>query len=106
MNKWKQTLQLSDVWQSGDVPESEVHNVGKIIAKRMRKLYPDYADYDKYGYEFEEMIDRFDSIITLDEYQKDPEDYNFFGPDDEFNDVMECLYDWADANKLWIDTRG
>lgn len=105
MRKWLKTLDLTSVWQNGDVPESEVHLVGKYIAKQLRKLYPDFADWDKWGSGLDDLIDRFDSILTLESYLEDPADYNYVSPFDEFNGYMSELYDFADAERLWIKTR-
>lgn len=104
MNKWKKTLDLTPVWQNGKVPESEVHLVGQYIAKQLRKLYPDYEDYDKWGFELEELIEQFESVITLEEYEKCPEAYSYYGPYKEFNGYMQVLYDFAYYNGLWVKT--
>jgi hypothetical protein len=105
MRKWLKTLDLTPVWQNGDVPESEVHLVGKYIGEQLRKLYPDYEDWDKLGFEFRDMIEAFDNILTLEEYNSDVEGYDGFTPYRDFNARMEELYDFADTERLWVKTR-
>jgi len=103
MNNWKNKLNLSDIWQNGDVLESEVHLVGKEIANRLRKLYPDYTNYDKYTFYLEEVIDSFDNLLSLEEYNSDDSWKDAYTPYDDFNARMSDLYDWADEDKrLWI----
>lgn len=99
MNNWKNKLNLSDIWQSGDVPESEVHLVGKEIAVRLRMVYPDYED-DEVLYE---IITAFKNLLSLEEYNSDGSWADAYTPYDDFNARMSDLYDWADEDKrLWI----
>lgn len=103
MNNWKNKLILTDIWQNGDVPESEVHLVGKEIANRLRSIYPDYEDYDKHTFYLEEVIDSFDNLLSLEEYNSDESWADAYTPYDDFNARMSDLYDWADEDKrLWI----
>lgn len=51
--KWDKVLNLKDIWDR-NIPESDMPELGKIIAKRLRRLYSeeflqlyDWADYDK-----------------------------------------------------------
>lgn len=100
MNHWKKKLILTDIWQNGDVPESEVHLVGKEIANRLKMLYPDYVADDV----LYEIISAFDNLLSLEEYNSDPSpNWPDFTPYDDFNARMSDLYDWADEDKrLWI----
>lgn len=99
MNNWKNKLNLSDIWQNGDVPESEVHLVGKEIAKRLKRIYPDYVANEV----LEEIIYSFDNLLSLDEYNSDSSWQDAYTPYDDFNARMSDLYDWADQDKrLWI----
>lgn len=103
MNNWKKKLNLSDIWQNGDVPESEVHLVGKEIANRLKKLYPDYLDNIKFvGTGIDDIILGFENLLSLEEYDED-RDYYEVTPYADFNARMSDLYDWADEDKhLWI----
>lgn len=99
MNNWKKKLILTDIWQNGDVPESEVHLVGKEIANRLRSVYPDYAP----DVVLDEIITAFENLLSLDEYNSDPSWADAYTPYDDFNARMSDLYDWADEDKrLWI----
>ena len=104
MTKWLKTLDLTSVWQCGNVPEAEVHEVGKYIAKELRRLYPDYDDVDKWGFELSNLIDDFDNILTLEEYESDVIGFDGFTPYADFNERMSQLYDFADMHKLWVKT--
>jgi hypothetical protein len=107
MKKWLKTLDLTSVWQGGDVPESEVHIVGKYIAKQLALLYPFYADFEhpKFDYTLYDLVEAFDNVLALDEYNSDVEGYGDFTPYEDFNARMSELYDFADANSLWVKTR-
>jgi hypothetical protein len=104
MTKWLKTLDLTSVWQNGDAPESDVHMIGKYIAEQLRLLYPDYTDSDKWGFELENLIEDFDNILTLEEYENDTIGFDGFTPYADFNERMRQLYDFADTHKLWVKT--
>ena len=118
MNKWKYTLDLSVVWDNdGDGwDDSNIHMLGKIIAKRLKRLFPDYKDTEKRGFVLEEIIDEMENgICTLERaaaINKDNRTYceeqdlywHEVIPLDDFNNVMAELYGWADRERLWVRT--
>lgn len=106
MNKGNKTLQLKDVWKNGEWYDENVHELGKIIAKRLKLLYKDYEDYDKYGYQLEELIESFEDVLTIeraDSINENDEEFTPVSPLEDFNNVMAELYDWADGERLWIN---
>lgn len=78
MSNWTNTLNLKDLWEARKDSNITLQKMGKIIAKRIRKLRC-YKDND---FELEEIAYSFEFI---------EEDV------DEFDDVLEQLYDWADS---------
>lgn len=56
------------------VDDSNVHELGKSIAKRIKKLLPDYEDADKWGFQLLEIIESLESICTLQEANEIKED--------------------------------
>lgn len=94
--RWDKTLDLSDVWDNGNVPDEEIPNLGKEIAKRLRCMYSAKAFSE--DYELVEIVESFDNIITVEEALSD-NDCSIEWITEEFNLAMENLYDWADYNK-------
>ena len=114
MNKWNKTLELKDVWNNVEWTDENVHELGKIIATRLKRLYKDYEDYDKYGGVLEDLILAFEDSLTIeraDEINSDNEQWCLengqefvpITPLEDFNNVMAELYDWADGERLWIN---
>lgn len=94
MNKrWKHTVNFKHFWES-DIP---VEEKGKLAAKELRsRLLQHYPEY----WELEEIIDMFDCVSG----DTDSEGGTNWTAVEDFDERMRCLYDWADANMVWVST--
>lgn len=79
MANWQRTLPLKDVW-----PTEDVHVIASAIADRLPKLKP-LGDWHL-DEERDDIADEFKSLAD------DPTAHA-----DDFNCVLERLYDWADT---------
>jgi hypothetical protein len=81
MANWQRTLDVSDVWDDGDIP-----TIAKLAADRLEKIdpFPEGSDEEE---------TRLDLIEELREVADDPE----ASPRD-FDYVWEHVYDWADTS--------
>jgi hypothetical protein len=88
MNKWQYTLDVKEAWQK--VGEGQdISSFCKILVKELN-LIPDYLKDDELG----DLIDYFTSM-------SEDEDVSI----EEFDHVLNDLYNWADTDKrLWIGT--
>lgn len=93
--RWDKILDLTDIWNNGDVSEADIPALGKEITERLRCMYS--AKFFMDDAELSEIVDEFDSILTQEEI--DSGDYCFESVTDNFNCCMERLYNWADENK-------
>lgn len=84
MANWKHTLDISDIWDAG----LEMDELGRKIARKLSRKFSSLLDFDSgnYDIELEYIIDCFDNITEFDDVS----------PEEEFDDVMEQLYNWAD----------
>lgn len=99
---WCKTLDLSDIWNNGDVAVADIPALGKEIAKRLRCLYSD--KFITEDYELVDVIERLEDIITVEQVLSD-DYYSMEWITEEFDCAMENLYDWADYhNRLCIIT--
>lgn len=84
MANWKHVLDISDIWDAG----LEMDDLGRRIATRLTNEFESILDdeLDNFDEELEEIIYRFNSITGYDDTT----------PEEEFDDVLNQLYDWAD----------
>lgn len=83
MANWKKKLDLKDLAEKFDNEEMTATEVGQEVSKRLAELYPE----GQRDLEIEDFIARFNEI----------ED------EDEFDSLIDELYDWGDADhRLWI----
>lgn len=112
MRKWKHELNLKDVWNDGEWTDENVHELGRIIAQRMKRLSKHFEE----TYEWEEILESMDCICTVelaDELNEDNEQWHYdnnqtgefhpIDPLEEFNGWMAALYDFADSEDIWIN---
>ncbi|MHC4180735.1 MAG: hypothetical protein ACYSWU_24815 [Planctomycetota bacterium] len=84
--QWLHTLPLKDIWTWWETAKEQSHpqELGRRVAERIRKQ-PWFEDYD----ELDDFAGQFELVEDI----------------DEFDDVLEELYDWADVDKrCWVKT--
>lgn len=89
MANWKLHIDISNIWDK----------------------YPDEIDFEEFKSsiisELNTYIDQINEIFGEDEaieYENIVNDLNDTEDEDEFNYAWQNLYDWADANLVWIET--
>lgn len=84
MANWQRTLVLKDVWPKFREDELSVQEVAKVVSERLAELKPfNVKHIDK---QKEELVDEFEALSE----DEDADTNNF-------DDVLERLYDWADT---------
>jgi len=108
MANWKYTLSLKDFYHSDDL---SINKKAEMVAERIEKTFPkNWFDFDSDSYkeEINEILDDF-RWLSVDGDMRENDT-------DEFDNIMEDLYDWADQevepyrkwppNKMcWIETQ-
>lgn len=91
---WKRSIKLKDLL-SDDGSTENVRRVAAEMATRLKRL----RDYDEDGIDdFSSTVEELADIATC----KDS-DYSLeFTPLMHFNACLEAIYDWADAERVWI----
>ena len=86
MAKWNYTIDFSDFYHSETMT---VEDKGKQIAARLEAMFAkslNGLDEDNFDPELEEIIYQFQNITGYDDVS----------PVEEFDEIMEGLYNWAD----------
>lgn len=95
---WKETLDLSDVWDKKEWDDENVQELGKIIGERIRKLKAfDEEDWIFVG----DCVERFENVYPFEEFIADEGELPYT-PIEDFDEAMRELYDWADDNRVWV----
>ena len=119
MNRcWNKTIDLSLRWRE-DWTDENVHEMGKWTSEQIKKVIKDWNDYDKYGFELQELLEHFENICTKQEATEiNTDNYNFYlkelsegkesfhfdiVPMEEYDECMRTLYDMADRERWWIE---
>lgn len=98
--RWKEKLDLSDVWESQTWTNENVQQLGVIVAKRIKKL----KAYDEDDWIFYcDCVERFENIYPYQEYIEDIGSGFDLTPTEDFDVAMMSLYDWADDNRVWVN---
>lgn len=82
---WKHTINIKDLLTADDESPREIERTAKAIAERLRKASPEPSDELRY------IIEEFEDISAEDKR-----------PLLLFNDTLDSLYDWADAERIWL----
>lgn len=82
MANWLHTLKIKDEWQSAKNDEISHHELARCISNKLQMIRNKMSDHD---FTLDELIDEFDGIAQDKEADVD-----------EFDDVMQRLYDWGD----------
>lgn len=87
MAKWKATLDIREDWQAAEREQISV----QVLCER---LIPKLEDIGR------KLNDNLSDFIT--ELQEIVDDPN--AEFDDFDEVLEDLYDWADDNRVWVES--
>ena len=91
MPNWKQTIDLSDIWDEVTEDETRVGEICTVIADRLEALIPGAAD-EKDANVMRSFIQAFRDLVD------DEPDFA------KFNYYWADFYDWADSGyKMWIE---
>lgn len=87
---WQFRLNIKPEWAKAKDGKITVQELAKVIAAKLDKI--DFGNDDA-NYESETLVEQFEEISRDETAGRD-----------EFDDVMEELYDFADASALWVST--
>jgi hypothetical protein len=79
MARWKHTLRIKEEWNACKEGAISVTELTQVIIKKLKDLSIEN------DYELEDILDEFQIFVDDDSQDKD-----------EFDDIWERLYDWAD----------
>jgi len=79
MSKWVNRLDLKDLWKAEDEGKLTIQELGKQVARRIRKM-PCYSKYE----ELADIASDFETYLDDNDIE-------------EFDRVLEQLYNWADT---------
>lgn len=95
MTQWRKTVFLKDLL-GDDSSDAATRIAAEGFVKRLKRL----SEYES-DYELEQIVSEFEDIAHADSTGND-----VFGGRftlcDWFNAVLSSLYDWADAERIWI----
>ena len=84
MAQWFHTLNIKEEWHQAKNNEITVQQLSEIIVKKLKKIKIDSFEKDDLIMEFIE----FSEDKSLDK--------------DDFDDLWNEFYDWADSNRVWV----
>ena len=88
MRRWKYRIALKKEWKAAKNGEMDVEVLTKEIGKKIRVLLADNPTLNGM------FIDGVTSTLE-----------SFSGDDlDEFDDIFDNLYNWADVHDVWVET--
>lgn len=82
MPEWSYKLQLGDVFHNEDMALAEIRDV--VVARIKRAPFYD----ENHDGELTEIVDELAEVEDV----------------DEFDAVWDRFYDWADFNRVWVET--
>jgi len=88
MANWKYKLKIKDLLTTETSKEAVKVTAGKV-SKRIESFMKWHPE-DDFGWELDDIIDRFAGFV---------ED----GDVEEFNHILDELYDWTDRELVWIE---
>ena len=106
MTNWVATIKIKDLLSDND-DQARAVTVGKDIATRIEffaKKHPVLTD----NYPLDDVVLGLQSVNTVTEWESlcddDPETpWDELPPITELNNSLNELYDWCDANFVWVD---
>lgn len=94
MGRWKERIELADLWHSFEEDESQENflKVRDEVVRRFREAswMKDASDADS-----EMDLDRLSDLLDQLAYTETT---------DEFDSYWDDVLDWADDNRLWVET--
>jgi len=95
MGKWIYKMNFKDIWDAYDNDEMEF---SEFVTKFVQKLKHHYEELQSKNIVDEDELSLLDTII--DEFQ-----YAGVMGENDFDDILSDLYNWADYNRVWIATQ-
>lgn len=89
MAKWHHTVNIKDLLTTDESPD-EARRIAAEIRSRLLTLPPGLRNDP----DMSDILEGFDEIAHAGSYQAHDVD--------EFNNVLDMLYDWADYNRVWL----
>ena len=88
MAKWNHTLDVKMEWQQAEKDEITIQQLASAAAKKLSKI--DFKDEDV-NFNRDEFVDELEGLSE-----------DLTASKDDFDNVLERLYDFSDEYRLWI----
>jgi hypothetical protein len=92
MNKWIYHIEIADIWKKTKTDEISVYEFVELFLKRL-KLKSFYKKFIK-----EQDLELEDIILDFELFVEQKNDDK-----EEFDDIWDRFYDWADGIRLWVN---
>lgn len=86
MDKWIRSLEIAQEWHAAEMGDMTYEALAGAIANKLSAM-PEFRHDADIEQERQELIERFDEAAEYTDLSQD-----------EFNDLMSELYDWADTS--------
>lgn len=90
MANWKYNLNIKAEWVQAELNKITIQQLASVAAKRLSLI--DFKDEDV-NFDRDDLVDEFEGLSE-----------DLTATRDDFDNVWDRLYDFADANRLWIAT--
>jgi hypothetical protein len=90
MANWVATLNIKDIWQQAKNNEITMVELSKEIAKRIKHKFNMKDNWEGMDDELSFILDKLEEFNSNDK--------------NLFDEVFERFYNWADINRIWIET--
>lgn len=92
MNKWLYHLKIGDIWEATKDNEISVYRFVELFLKRLKQKSFYKKFIEELDLELEDIISDFEFFVEQKNEDKD-----------EFDEIWDRFYDWADGIRLWVD---
>ena len=86
MTNWRHYLRLSEVWKRTEEGTATFRDVARVIAIQLQGIKVPSVEREEFSEEFFALADDNDAGV------------------DDFDSLMDRLYDWADEHLVWVET--
>lgn len=92
MTRWAREVDIKAIFRGGDPADAREH--GRAVAALLREKLGDVLDLSIGDETDDGLINSDLDLVVL--------DFEDIADADDFDDVLERLYDWADDNRVWL----
>lgn len=93
MARWNYTIELFDEWQSAKVGKLTPQKLAQVVADKIKQLQSRFVNGTN-----DQILEALRCDFST--FASTAHDGTF----DDFDVILERLYDWADIERVWINT--